>query len=89
MSQDSLDSFDYIDTHVNSFTNATTTLVLVLDGKVVQILDVDERVAAIFKSNPTVIDMGLVLKKEEAPYIGDNWEGGTTFTEPAWSPDIK
>jgi hypothetical protein len=53
-------------------------LAYIMDGEVVLVMNTDERMAALFTSNPTVIK---ITQAVDAPKIGWKWDG-TTFTPP-------
>jgi len=57
----------------------TKNLAFVLDGEVVVVMGTDERHAAVFTSNPTVIE--FTRTAENNPQLGWKWDG-TNFTPP-------
>lgn len=55
----------------------------VIDGNVVDILHTDERLAAIFLSKPTMVDVSDLFTEGETPgvFVGDAYDKSTsTFT---------
>jgi len=59
--------------------NMTKSLAFVLDGEVVIVMGTDERHAAVFLSNPTVVEFNR--KAENNPQLVWKWDG-TNFTPP-------
>ena len=57
----------------------TKRLAFILDDEVVLVLGTDDRHAAIFQSNPTVVE--YVNSPESTPQIGWKWDG-KNFTPP-------
>lgn len=57
----------------------TKSLAFVLDNEVVIVMGTDERHAAIFTSNPTVVE--FTRGAENNPQVGWKWDG-TNFTPP-------
>jgi hypothetical protein len=57
----------------------THSLAFVLDGEVVIVMGTDERHAAVFTSNPTVVP--FTRTAENNPQLGWKWDG-TNFTPP-------
>lgn len=53
-------------------------LAYIMDGEVVLVMNTDERMAALFTSNPTVIQ---VERGDNEPKVGWKWDG-KTFTPP-------
>jgi hypothetical protein len=51
-------------------------LAFILDGKVVEIIHTDERFAAIFLSNPLVLDVTPKEGKEVEVHLNDGYEDG-------------
>jgi hypothetical protein len=51
-------------------------LAFILDGKVVDIIHTDERMAAIFLSNPLVLDVTPEEGKEIEVHLNDGYEDG-------------
>jgi hypothetical protein len=51
----------------------STSLVFVIDGEVADVLHTDERLAAIFLSEPEIIEIGLV-PVEDTPLRGQAWD---------------
>ena len=57
----------------------TKNLAFILDGEVVIVMGTDDRNAAIFLSNPTVVE--FTRGAENNPQLGWKWDG-TNFTPP-------
>jgi hypothetical protein len=53
-------------------------LAYIMDGEVVLVMNTDEKMAALFTSNPTVIQ---VTRGPDSPQVGWKWDG-TNFTPP-------
>lgn len=62
--------------------NPPIKVAFVIDGEVVDVLHTDERLAAIFLSNPTVIDVTSIYNSSPNPDINmTGWQyDGTNFT---------
>ena len=58
-------------------------IAFVIDGKVVDVLHTDERMGAIFLSEPTIVDATdfFATLPEATPLVGGTWDG-TSFTLP-------
>jgi hypothetical protein len=54
------------------------SLAYIMDGEVVLIMNTDERMGALFTSNPTVIQ---ITQAPDSPKVGWKWDG-TNFTPP-------
>jgi hypothetical protein len=59
--------------------NVTKSLAFILDGEVQVVMGTDDRHAAVFLSNPTVVE--FVRSAENNPQVGYKWDG-TNFTPP-------
>jgi hypothetical protein len=59
--------------------DVTQNLAFVIDGEVVIVMGTDERHAAVFTSNPTVVP--FQRSAEINPQLGWKWDG-TNFTPP-------
>lgn len=60
-------------------------IAFVIDGEVIDILHTDERLAAIFLSEPTILDVSdkFVIGEVPGVWIGDSYDEETnTFTRP-------
>lgn len=57
----------------------TKKLVYILDNEVVLVVGTDDRNAAIFQSNPTIVE--YANSAENIPQVGWKWDG-TNFTPP-------
>ena len=59
--------------------DVSKTLAFILDGEVQVVMGTDERHAAVFLSNPTVVE--YTRSAENNPTVGWKWDG-TNFTPP-------
>jgi hypothetical protein len=59
--------------------NVTKSLAFILDGEVQVVMGTDDRHAAVFLSNPTVVE--FVRSAENNPQVGYKWDG-KNFTPP-------
>jgi hypothetical protein len=65
--------------------NPPIKVAFVIDGEVVDVLHTDERLAAIFLSNPTVVDVTSIYNQSPNPDINmTGWSyDGNSFSYPA------
>jgi hypothetical protein len=63
----------------NTPSDVAKSLAFVIDGEVQVVMATDERHAAVFLSNPTVVE--FVRSSENNPQLGWKWDG-TNFTPP-------
>ena len=59
-------------------------LAFVIDGEVADILHTDERLSAIFTSNPLVLNVTDIMASDHPVLVGSTYDAATgTFTDPA------
>ena len=59
-------------------------LAFIIDGEVADVLHTDERLGAIFTSNPLVLDVTELMASENPVLVGSTYNAETnTFTDPA------
>jgi hypothetical protein len=58
-------------------------IAFILDGKVADILHTDERLASIFLSNPTIVDVtDFIAQNENIGFIDATWDEATSTLIP-------